>query len=327
MHGEKIADLVASLQRGLRANDVLTRFSRVCFFLMLGLCLAALGFKFMGHAFPGALAVLAVAISIGVSLPAWWRYSPQASAILVDRRLGLHERLSTCLENLSGPATPLVEAQRRDTLCALEAADLDEVRRLRSPRELMFAGAFALGLAFILVAPQPVRSDAPPPENKALQVDAAQLKRMLETMRRQATPRAQGAVETLDRILSKLSTSDPGALEEHLRTLAAERKGLLGSLEDPSLSEGEKARIRRILDFLSGAGRRLARHTDPARVPEELFAPSPSAERKVEALARVVETAAPAAPISASEETPAPARGGWDPRFDDLVRKFYGERR
>lgn len=327
MHIDRIAELVAGLQRGLRANDVLSRFSRVCFFLMLGLCLAALGLKFLGHNLPGVLVVLAIAVSIGVSVPAWWRYSPQSCAILIDRRLALQERLSTCLENLEVPASPVIEAQRRDTLRSLETADLDEVRRLRSPRELLFAGAFALGLAFILVAPQPVRSEAPSSENKALQADAAQLKRELNAVRRQATPRAKGTVETLDQILSKLSTMEPGALEEHLKTIASERRALLVSLEDPSLSEGEKARIRRILDFLSGAGRRLARHTQPARVPEDLFAPAPVAERKLENLVRAVEDSAPAALPSASGEHGAFSRGGWDPRFDDLVRKFHGERK
>lgn len=327
MQSDRIAELVAGLQQGLRANDVLTRFSRVCFFLMLGLCVAALVLKFLGHALPGVFVVLAIVISIGASVPAWWRYSPQVCAILVDRRLALQERLSTCLESLDAPASPVIEAQRRDTIRCLESTDLDEVRRLRSPRELLFAGAFALGLAFILVAPQPVRSEAPSPENKALQADAAQLKRELAGVRRQATPRAKGAVETLDQILARLSASDPGALEEHLRTIAAERRALLATLEDPSLSEGEKMRIRGILDFLSGAGRRLARHTHPARVPEDLFALASPAERKLESLARAVEASAPAALPPPSTDKAAFPRGGWDPRFDELVRKFYGDRR
>jgi hypothetical protein len=332
---DRISEIIASLQWALRANDVLSRFSRICFILMLGLCLLAIGMKMLGASFSGIFLLLVILGAAAVSAPALWRYPPKACALLVDRRLGLDERLSTCLEQLDAPNTPFVEAQRRDTIQALEDADLDEVKRLRSPRELLFAGAFAFVLAVILLAPNPVQSEEAPEENRALQAKASRLEKELSEQPPPATEKAGQARKDLAELFRAIrQTSDPEQLRELLERLERIKRRIEGDLSGPGLSEQEKAELTRLSAFLAGAARGLARHIDPAIVPEGLFAPRPETDRRIRKIASTASKPLPGARVpgqaTESQRTQvqaALAEGGWDPRYDPIIRQFYGEPR
>lgn len=329
---DEIVRTLRELQWALRVDAALTTFSRVCFFSMLALCIIAITLKMLGGSLSGFVVISVVLLAAAVSIPRMLRYSLRRSAVVAERRLGLDERLSTCLENLDAPPSPVIEEQRWDTLRALKRSDLDEVKRLHSPRELFYAGAFTLVLTVILLAPNPVKSETPPRANREVSREAGLQQRKLQEEQEVRTLRGRKALHRLREILDGLS-GDSGAAQvrEGLKALADLRRGIENELDGPGLSMEEKKELEGILQFLQSAGAALARRVDPAEIPEELLAPRRETTRKIREWTRnaQVRTSGPerAFPSGPVDDPGAPGGGRWDRRFDPIVRRFFGEER
>lgn len=331
---EQILNTLKELQWALRAGAALSLFSRLCFFFMLGLCAVAIVLKMMGGSLSGFFVLAALLLAVGISLPRMWRFSLRRCAVLIERRLGLEERLSTCLENLHEPSTAVIDGQMRDTVRALEKADLDDVKRLQSPRELLYAGAFALVLTVILIAPNPVKSEAPPPRNRALERKAQEEREKLREEARVRTEKGKEYRKRLEKIYEQMSeSSDPESTRRAFANLAEVRRMLEAALAGGGLTAQEEEELRGILSALQGAGAGLARQADPATVPADLLRPREETKQKVAEFARKAGGDAPGAgdaqAAAGASDAPrdAASERGWAPRFDPIVRRFYGDDR
>jgi len=139
-----------------------------------------------------------------------------------------------------------------------------------------------------------------------------------------ATSKGRGLQGKIGDLLRRLGEDPrPEAVEAALRDLAGMRSAIQRDLESGRLTDQEREELRQLLAFLTGAGRGLARHIERAEVPVGLLDRDPDIDRRVRDLGRR-EAGAGAAQLDPSIRD-AWSKGGWDPRFDPVVRRFYGE--
>lgn len=208
------------------------------------LLLVALG-RIRPLAWPGVLALIGAGFTLMGLLAAlayaWLRPRPEiAVARLLDRRLGLDERLSTALELMAGRhAVPaqILRAQLADTqahLAAFEPALAFPLRRDR--RWLALAGLLAAAILLGLFAPNPQLSVLE--ERAQTQALIEEQVAQLEQIRAEVladellpeTPQGQELLQTLDELIATLQEGDLSR-EEALAALS-EAEQSLAALQD-----------------------------------------------------------------------------------------------
>jgi hypothetical protein len=318
------------VQRALRANMALETFARAILVCLLCECGMAIGFKLTFGEMPEILIVLGFALPVAIAIVSTGRITLLRAAASADRDLRLDERLSTSLETMQ-QSSPVSQAQLRDAERALRRADLNVVRRLKQPRELYFACATGLVFAAILLAPDPVKSQGPPPMDPAQRADLKKLEMAVASLETEPSPLLR---RTQEKIREQIETAkrNPEATEELIRTLREKLDALQKKLQNPNLDPAERRAIERAIGSLEGAGSGLAsRVRGPAA--ELFFKPRMATEIKMEA-----RTEPDLRPHVQEDELPkgvGPSQyaariqkvmgeRAWPPRYDPIVSRFFG---
>lgn len=296
---------LAGHRRRIRLARTADAALRWAFYASVGGCLALTASKFAGVALPyaplaGALAVAPVAVAVRE----WVRsFSLRDCAIQLDRQLGLDERLSTAME-VSGALGPLLKAD------AAAALGRSTPPARRYPREAsLLAGTLLLALA-LAVVPSPERSGAR--SDRALEEVSAEQAASLEALAR-ADVRFQELTAEAARALRE------GRPEQALALLEELRARLAGEILEGGASAAE---AQKQLDQVSASSAAIT--AELARLGRVVHAPPPAvAQAKLERQ----KTGASSSPVAAP---PAAGTGPvaqdipWNPRYDDVVRKYRG---
>lgn len=282
--------------RGARVADAALRWG---FYASLAACLALLVAKLAGVSLPVA-ALAAVPVLMGARELAR-SFSIRDCAIHLDRQLGLEERLSTAIES-PGVMAAVVRA---DAASALARTPLP-ARRL--PREgKLLLGSLAL-IAVLLTIPSPGRSGAAgDPAFEA--VTAAEAAKLLALAG--ADVRFQEAAEALKQ----------GRAEEAVAMLEELRRQLAAKL----LEGSGGAAAQELLDRAAASASAIS--AELARLGRTVHAPPPAiAQAKLERQKAVEQGVAAQASVAAAAAARAAAADGlpWNPRYDPVIRKYFG---
>ncbi len=285
--------------------------------------------KFTG--WPAALAAAAVVppLALGAAA-ALRRLDLRQAAAALDRVLGGEERVATALEGGSGPLVPLAV---EDAARALDRSDLRRVGAWRWPAEARLLVPALAFLAVLALLPGRGRSLAAegPSVRDAVDAQARELERA-------ADPAKVGELAARAReILRGLEGPDPVAAAVAARRLAVEiRAGLAGGMPDPDGARRELA--GRLEAAGSAASRELARRgidvpsVDPADLEARALAakgrggPAGASGRPESFDVAAVAGGAPVDPGVAEAARRKLADHAWDPKYDDLVRRYYSQR-
>ena len=286
--------------RGARVADAALRWA---FYASVAACVATLVSKFAGVALPGAVAAGALAaVPAAMALREWSRaFSIRDCAIHLDRLLGLDERLSTAVET-SGEMALLLRADAEGALARTPIPP----RRL--PREgKLLAGSLVL-LAVLFSIPSPGRSGATgdPAFEAVTAAEAAKLQSLANV-----DVQFQEAAEALKR----------GRPEEALAILEEIRRKFAEKMLADSGGAGTQAALDQVTSStaaISAAIARLGRtvHAPPAAVAQAKLVRQQAVGQGVAA----AEASAPSAASRAafSDSTP------WNPRYDAVIRRYFG---
>jgi hypothetical protein len=296
---------LAAQRRRIRGARVADAALRWVFYASVGACLALLVSKFAGVALPTALAAAALAaLPAAMALREWTRaFSIRDCAIHLDRLLGLEERLSTALETPDGMGAAL----RADATGALNRAPLP---RHALPREAkLLAGSVAL-LAALLAIPSPDRSGAT--EDPVLKAVSLEEAKKLE------------ALATLNVEFKEVAAALPEHPEQALAGLQDLQARLAKLLE--SGGEGSGAETQRMLDQVTASATAISAQL--ARLGRTVHAPAPAvAQAKLARQKAVAESAPDASPALASSGARRAAASSsvpWNPRYDPVIRRYFG---
>ena len=289
--------------KGARVADAALRWA---FYASVAACLCLLIAKFAGVALPLAAAAAALAaVSAAMAVREWARaFSLRDCAIHLDRVLGLDERLSTAIETADGMGPVL----RADATGALSRAAMP---RHAFPRESKLLGGSLALLAALVAIPAPDRSGAHgDPAFEA--VTAAEAKK-LESLANLDVKFQEAAAAMSDRPEEALAI-----LEELRARLAAK---LLESGGDGSGGETQK-----MLDQATSSAAALS--AELARLRRTVHAPPPAVAQAKLARQKAVDDARsdPSAPAASSDPShgAVAANVPWHPRYDPVIRRYFG---
>ncbi len=303
---DELLQKLAAQRRRIRGARVADAALRWAFYASVGACLALLVSKFAGVALPLAFAAAGLAaIPAAMALREWTRaFSIRDCAIHLDRLLGLEERLSTALEAPNGMGAAL----RADATVALNRAPLP---RHSLPREArLLAGSVAL-LAALLAIPSPDRSGATEdPVLKALSIEEA---------------RKLASLAHLDIQFQEAAGALPERPEEALAILEALRAKLASKLLEGG-GDGAGGDTKRMLDQATASMAAIS--AERARLGLTIHAPPPAVAQAKLARQKAVEESAPeAVPAVAStgaRRAAASSSVPWNPRYDPVIRRYFG---
>jgi len=289
--------------RRARAADSALRWA---FYASVAGCIGLAVSKFAGIALPLAVAAAVLgSVPVAMALREWIRaFSLRDCAIHLDRILGLEERLSTAIEG-SGTMSAVVTA---DAAGALTRAPIPP---RRVPREGGLLGGSLVILAALLALPSLERSGAKgdPAFEAVLAEEAAKLESLSNV-----DVQFKKAAEALKE----------GRPEAALAVLEELRSKLAAKMLEGAAGAG--AETQKELD--QAASSTAAISAELARLGRTIHAPAPAvAQAKLERQKIVEEGVAAAADASAA---PAPARSSssenepWSPRYDPVIRKYFG---
>ena len=279
---------------------------RWAFYVSVAACIALAVSKFAGISLP-----LAVAAALLGSLPAamalreWTRsFSLRDCAVHLDRLLGLDERLSTAIEG-AGPMGSVVTA---DAAGALARAPIPP---RRVPREGRLLGGSLLILAALFAIPSPQRSGGTgdPALQAVLEAEAAKLENL-----------ANVDVEFRNAALA-LKEGRPDAA---LAILEGVRDKLAAKLLEGAAGSG--AETQKQLDLAASSTAAIS--AELARLGRTIHAPAPALAKAKLERQKVVEQSADAA--ATAEATTSALRSSssegvaWNPRYDSVIRKYFG---
>jgi hypothetical protein len=302
---DELLQKLAAQRRRIRGARVADAALRWAFYASVSACLALLVSKFAGVALPLAVAAAGLAaLPAAMALREWTRaFSIRDCAIHLDRLLGLEERLSTALETPNGMGAAL----RADAAVALNRAPLP---RHSLPREAkLLAGSVAL-LAALLAIPSPDRSGATEdPVLKALSLEEA---KKLESL------------ANLNVEFKEIAATLPEHPEEALARLEDLKARLAKLLE--SGGDGSGAETQRMLDQATASAAAISAQL--ARLGRTVHAPPPAvAQAKLARQKAVEESASESAPAVASSGARRAAASSsvpWNPRYDPVIRRYFG---
>jgi hypothetical protein len=317
-----IRDVNAGLVRTLDAVRVRIKFARTVemavrwtFYASVLACVCLTAAKF-GLGTPALAAALA-AIPLAAAAAALARPASRFDAALaLDRAFGLEERVATALETGR-------EAVVRDAERALAGRDPGGAAPVRLPREATLL-AFTLPVAAVLALlsmPGLGRAEEDSPLSRGARAQAAALELA-------AAPEEVKA--EVARIAAELRSGDPERIKAALAAAAA----LEASLERRVLDGAGGPADRALAEALGAARAALGRHVGAAQIVPGVLAEKlnrAEARRVGEKSGRpseeFVRRAAPAGgAVAATEQKIAGVvqRRDWDPRYDAVVRAYYG---
>lgn len=294
--------------RGVRVGNELLRWM---FYASDAACLAILGSKFFGVAFPTAIAFAVLgAIPLIMAARQWTRsFSIRDCAIYLDRLLGLDERLSTALEP-PGVMAPLVVA---DAAGALNRAPIPP-RRI-APEGKLLAASLVL-LAVLASIPSPERSGARgDPALESLSLAEAQ---KLDSF-------ADANVEFKELVEASAQKLRQGNSEQAL-ALLEELKRKLGERLLEAAMGGARAN-QLLLDQATSSAAAIS--AELARLGRTIHAPPPVVAQAKLRRQKVLE---------AQERLTSGIAGGslvtvragsgdnvpWNPRYEPVIRRYFG---
>ena len=264
--------------------------------------LNAQGFAGLTTATDSAGRFALAAVPAAMAVREWAReFSIRDCAIHLDRLLGLEERLSTAIE-APGSMGPVLLA---DAAGALTRAALPSHRLPREGR--LLAGSLLL-LAALFAIPSPGRSgrSADPAFEAVADAEAAKLLALAKT-----DVRFQEAADSLKN----------GRPEEALALLEALRLKYEEQLLQGAGASAEE--VRKLLD--QAASSAAAVSAELARMGRTVHAPPPAVARaKLERQKSVEPGAAPAGTAAASGQSSFSADIPWNPRYDPVIRRYFG---
>jgi hypothetical protein len=284
---------------------------RWMFYVSVAACLALLGSKCFGFAVPGRIAFsLLGSVPLIMAARHWSRsFSIRDCAIHLDRLLGLDERLSTALE-ASGVMAPLLLA---DADGALRRAPIPP--RRFAPEGKLLGGSLVL-LAVLGSIPSPERSGARvDPAMESLSLAEARKLESLSGVDVQFKELAEAAA----RQLRGGNPEESLALLEELKRKLAEQL-----LETPTGAAGPS---QLLLDQATSSAAAVS--AELARLGRTVHAPPP-----VVALAKLHRQKVIEQQGDPASEPPGGARAvvrsasgenvPWHPRYDPVMRKYFG---
>lgn len=286
--------------RGARVADAAIRWA---FYASVAACLALMVSKFAGIALPaaaaaGALAAVPAAMALRERARA---FSIRDCAIHLDRLLGLDERLSTAVESSGAMALVL----RADAGGALARTPLPPRRFPREAR--LLAGSLVL-LAVLFSIPSPGRSGATgdPAFEAVTAAEVAKLESLANV-----DIQFKEAAEALK----------SGRSEEAIAILEKIRRQMAEKMLEGTGGAGAQS----LLDQATSSAAAIS--AERARLGLTVHAPPPAVAQAK--LARQQATEQGTAP-SAESATAAVARAAfsdsapWNPRYDAVIRKYFG---
>lgn len=293
---------LASHRLRIRAARAAEAAARGAFYASITACALLAVSKFLGTGF--ALAALACAIvPLVLGLRSVLRpFSIRDCAVLLDRELGLEERLATALE--AGGA--MKEAQEADAIGTLARTPIP---RWRLPREgRLLAGSLLVAAALLAVPSFERRTASADPGERALIEEEAARLADLEKM----DIRFREVKELLER----------GELEQAHAAIEALREKLA-----ERLAAGGGSAVQKMLDEATASGEAVG--AELARRGRTVHAAAVAAEAKLRR--QFAEIPAEFEPPTA-EPLPAAAaailsRKDWHPRYDPVIRRYFGSGR
>jgi hypothetical protein len=304
---DELLDQLAAHRRRIRRARAADAALRWAFYASVAACLAVLVTKFAGIALPVAVAAAGIAaIPAAVAVREWARaFSIRDCAIHLDRLLGLDERLSSALEAAGGMGAVL----RADATVALRRAPMP---RRAYPRESkLLLGSLAL-LAALLVIPAPDRSGAR--GDPAFEAVTLEQIKSLEALAG-VDVRFQEAADALR----------DGRPEEAIAKLE-ELKAWLAAKFLQSEGNGTDAATQKLLDQATSSASAIA--AQMARLGRTVHAPPPAVARaKLERQRTLAQSADPAPTAASPSAAPGPATPlthSWSPRYDPVIRRYFG---
>lgn len=300
-----IQTFLAGHRRRIRVQRALESAARGAFYASLAACACLAASKFLGEGFVVAAAACALAPLVLAARAGLRPFSIRDCAVHLDRALGLEERLATALE-ASGP---MREAQEADALATLLRTP---VPRWRLPREgRLLAGSLLVVLALLAVPSFERRTASADPVLRAvLEEEAARL----------------AGLETLDAEFREVrELVEKGEVERALDRVRALEARLAEKLAEAG---GGGAGTRKLLDEAGASAAALS--AELARRGRTVHAAAPVvAEAKLrrqfaEAPAEFVAPAGEALPAAAAAVL---AKKDWDPRYDPVIRRYFGSGR
>lgn len=297
---DPLASVLDVHRRRLRAARAAEVALRGAFWVSLALGAALLLARILGLPLGPAVALgVPASAAVGLALRELLRrYSRRDCALELDRALRLEERLSTALEG----AGPMKELQAADAAAALARTPLPA---WRAPREAKMLAGSLLVLVVLSLAPG---------------------------VERRADVQSERVQDVLDATAARLQNLSPEFKEvaELLRdgqgAAALERiEGLRAALAEKAASDGPGgAEARKLEEALGDAARGVG--AELSRGGRTTHAPVPAA---ADAKLRRAFDAAPARELGGlPPELRAAAldKRDWDPRYDDVVLRYFGEK-
>ena len=284
--------------RGARVADAALRWA---FYASVAACLALLVSKFAGIALPGAAAAGALAaVPAAMALREWSRaFSLRDCAIHLDRLLGLDERLSTAVETSGAMALVL----RADAEGALARTPVPP-RRLPREGKLLAGSLVLLGVLFSIPSPGRSGAKGDPAFEAATAAEAAKLESLGNVEVQFKGPRSPEAGQGRRSValLQSSAGSSPRA--------ARRRRGRAGDGRCSTRRRRAPPRSPRNWP----AGRTI--HAPPAAVAQAKLERQKTLEQGTVAAASPASAAVSRAAFSDS----AP----WNPRYDAVIRRYFG---
>ncbi|HEY4388569.1 MAG TPA: hypothetical protein VGN34_29305 [Ktedonobacteraceae bacterium] len=202
------------------------------------------------------LALFCLALAVGLAIRS--RPSLARTALLVDRRLGLHDRLGTAWE-LREESSPLAGLQRRDALKHLKDFTPATAISLRPTRTVLLTlVAFVLALALLVVLPNPM--DHVLQQQAALQARIAKQVAAVEHIRQelaQSPTLTKQQQQQLDQILQELTSKLQQAKSDtEAQQAIAQAQTKIDQLRNPQTAQNTQAQ--------DAAGNALQNSNDPA---------------------------------------------------------------
>ncbi len=326
-------DPILDALRGVRAR---LRFSRTVetavrwtlyASLLACVCLAASKFFAIAPASAVALAVIPLGAAAFVAAR---RITLRECAVMIDGSFRLDERVSTAAEVAGGTAMEL--AVREDARRALSTVDAGSVARVRWPRETRFLAVAAVIIAALAFAPSPRAATTTSVELEAVaHEEAAKLK---------DAARNTTHAKEVDRILDLLRSGDPEKLRQAVIALQALEAAIGEQLAGGKLSPEVGAALRELADRAAGAGAGIGRELAAVGIDVQTRAPLDvdlRLRRAAEAAARSERPEAfdaarlsrgvPVSPVVQSSAAEALRARGWASKYDDIVTRYYEEKK
>lgn len=297
---------LAGHRRRIRAARAAEAAARAAFYASIAACACLAASKFLGTGFVAAAAACALAPLVLAARAGLRPFPIRDCAVHLDRALGLEERLATALEALG----PMKEAQEADALATLARTP---VPRWRLPREgRLLAGSLLVVLALLAVPSFERRTASADPVLRAvLEEEAARL----------------AGLEKLDAEFREVrELVEKGEIERALDRVRA----LEARLAEKMVLEagGGGAGTRKLLDEAGASAAALS--AELARRGRTVHAAAPvvaEAKLRRQFAEAPAEFAAPSGDVLPAAVAAVLARKDWDPRYDPVIRRYFGSGR